>query len=265
MVNRFNDSELNEPLDICLAPNGRDILVSDSPGSRIHVFDKNWNLVCSFGSFGKALGQFNRPACIHTCGSRILISEIWNRRIQIFDQDYQPISIINTGCFVRWFCLDRHGNIFLTDNDFVLMLDKNGIPVKTFGSCGKGDGQFDQPKGIGCNSLGQIIVADRTNKRIQIFSQQGQFLYLFQVPFFPLSIHIDSEDNILVTNDYGVVARGDNDYGIWIFSPNGFMIRQVRLEFNVRGFNSLYLMDRKLFAPNEDGSIYVFSNKRSEI
>lgn len=44
-------------------------------------------------------------------------------------------------------------------------------PLFSFGSEGSGDGQFCRPWGICCDLKGRIIVADRSNNRIQVILQ----------------------------------------------------------------------------------------------
>jgi hypothetical protein len=40
-------------------------------------------------------------------------------------------------------------------------------PALTFGTEGQGDGQMFRPWGIACDRRGRILVADRSNNRIQ--------------------------------------------------------------------------------------------------
>jgi hypothetical protein len=54
----------------------------------------------------------------------------------------------------------------------------------SFGCYGNGDGEFDCLAGVAVNRIGQYIIADRYNHRIQIFDPLGHFLRSFgsQVP-----------------------------------------------------------------------------------
>ena len=45
-----------------------------------------------------------------------------------------------------------------------------------FGSLGKGPGQFDLVHGVAIDQKHRIYVADRTNNRIQVFTEKGQFI-----------------------------------------------------------------------------------------
>ena len=59
-----------------------------------------------------------------------------------------------------YFCLIR-----------VQIFDVNGTFVSSFGSYGQAPGELDCISGIAVNTMGQIIVADRYNNRIQVFDR----------------------------------------------------------------------------------------------
>ena len=52
----------------------------------------------------------------------------------------------------------------------------DGTFIKSFGSWGYGDGQFRAPHSLAMDSQGRLFVADRGNRRIQIFDQEGTHL-----------------------------------------------------------------------------------------
>ncbi|PZC79353.1 hypothetical protein B5X24_HaOG216434 [Helicoverpa armigera] len=61
----------------------------------------------------------------------------------------------------------------------IAVFDSNGIFVKEFGQYGSGEGEFDCLAGVAVNRIGQYIIADRYNHRIQVFDPQGRFLRAF--------------------------------------------------------------------------------------
>jgi len=86
---------------------------------------------------------------------------------------------------VAW---DLAGNVFVADgynNSRVVKVDKNGKWVKTWGDRGKDTSQFNILHSIANDAKGNIYVADRTNRRIQVFDPDGKFLRMFSidVPF----------------------------------------------------------------------------------
>ena len=99
-------------------------------------------------------------------------AEPWKRvtppRPPLIGQFRQPTD-------VTW---DTEGNIFISDgyiNSRVAKYDKTGKWVKSFGEPGKGEGQLNTPHSIAADAKGNIYVADRGNRRIQVFDPDGKF------------------------------------------------------------------------------------------
>jgi outer membrane protein assembly factor BamB len=63
----------------------------------------------------------------------------------------------------------------------VVKVDKNGRWLKTWGERGKEQGQFNILHSIASDAKGNIYVADRTNRRIQVFDPDGTFLRQFTI------------------------------------------------------------------------------------
>jgi DNA-binding beta-propeller fold protein YncE len=71
-----------------------------------------------------------------------------------------------------------NGDIYVTDgyrNARVHRFAKDGQLKKSWGAPGHGPGQFHLPHSIAIDDAGLLYVADRANKRIQIFSPDGDF------------------------------------------------------------------------------------------
>jgi len=76
---------------------------------------------------------------------------------------------------VTW---DPAGDIFISDgyiNSRVAKLSKDGDWIKSFGEPGKGQGQFNTVHSIAADAKGTLYVADRGNRRIQVFDSDGNF------------------------------------------------------------------------------------------
>jgi streptogramin lyase len=77
---------------------------------------------------------------------------------------------------VTW---DPQGNIFISDgyiNSRVAKFDRNGDWVKSWGEPGRTKpGEFSTPHSIAADARGNIYVADRGNRRIQVFDPDGTF------------------------------------------------------------------------------------------
>lgn len=75
--------------------------------------------------------------------------------------------------------LHPNGDIYVTDgyrNARVHRFAPDGRLVMSWGEPGKGPGQFHLPHSIAIDDEGLLYVADRSNKRIQIFTPEGRYL-----------------------------------------------------------------------------------------
>jgi len=81
---------------------------------------------------------------------------------------------------VTW---DSAGNIYVADgygNSRVAKYDRSGKWIKNWGSTGTGEGQFRVVHGIQIDAANNVYVADRDNRRIQVFDTEGTFKTQFR-------------------------------------------------------------------------------------
>src|SRR5260370_5289051 len=73
---------------------------------------------------------------------------------------------------------DAAGSIFVAEGGGkarIAKFDRDGRLLKSWGSRGTGEGQFDQALSVATDARGNIYVADRGNQRIQVFDNEGTF------------------------------------------------------------------------------------------
>jgi hypothetical protein len=117
---------------------------------------------------------------------------VWGRKQEASDEGTGPLKHptppvpAQDGRFrqptdVTW---DPAGNAYISDgyiNSRIAKIDKDGNWVKSWGDRGSEHGQFSTPHGIGADAQGNIYVADRSNRRIQVFDGDGNFLRQFTI------------------------------------------------------------------------------------
>jgi hypothetical protein len=115
------------------------------------------------------------------------VAMVFGRKKESSDENSIPWTHVNpprpavNGQFrqptdVTW---DREGDIFISDgyvNSRVAEYDKTGDWVRQWGEAGQGPGEFNTPHSIAADAQGNIYVADRGNRRIQVFDHEGTFL-----------------------------------------------------------------------------------------
>src|SRR5437879_10287462 len=75
-----------------------------------------------------------------------------------------------------------NGDIFVADghggdsNARIVKFSKDGKFIMTWGKKGSAPGEFNGPHALAFDSKGRLFVADRSNNRIQIFDQNGNFM-----------------------------------------------------------------------------------------
>ena len=113
------------------------------------------------------------------------------------------------------------GSIFVSEghssaagsNARILKFDRTGTFLKSFGKLGKGPGEFDQPHALAMDSQGRLFVGDRSNNRIQILDQDGNFIAEWAQFSRPSGIAIDRDDNIYVADSES--GKVNPEHGAW--------------------------------------------------
>jgi hypothetical protein len=124
------------------------------PERHVWVIDDYHHQIFEFTNDGKSL--------LRTIGERDVAGNDGGHFRRPTDMDWLP-----DGTF---FISDGYGNTRIAK------FDKNANFVKTWGTRGTGPGQFDTPHGIAVGPDRRVYVSDRSNKRIQVFDENGTFI-----------------------------------------------------------------------------------------
>lgn len=85
----------------------------------------------------------------------------------------------------------------------------SGTPMESWGARGDGPGQFSTPHAVWVLDGGRVLVADRENDRVQVFSPTGEHLAMW--PHLPRAMDIwsDGDGHIYVTDQVPRLTRYD--------------------------------------------------------
>ncbi|HHB90025.1 MAG TPA: TIGR03663 family protein [Anaerolineae bacterium] len=169
--------QLTTPRNMAVAEDGR-IYVADTGNHRIVVFSPDGQVVNAWGSFGDQPGQFNEPwdVAVGPDGN-VYVADTWNHRIQKFTPEGEFMT--------AW------GSFVSTDGQLGQM------------------GVFWGPRAIAFTQDGNLLVTDTGNKRVQVFTPEGEPITQFggagiEEGYFdePVGIAVDAEGNIYVADTW---------------------------------------------------------------
>jgi DNA-binding beta-propeller fold protein YncE len=117
---------------------------------------------------------------------------VFGRKQEASDEGTEPLKHVKPplppvdGMFrqvtdVAW---DSAGNTYISDgyvNSRIAKVDKDGNWLKSWGEPGDQPGQFNVPHSIAVDAQNNIYIADRGNRRIQVFNTDGKFLRQFTI------------------------------------------------------------------------------------
>ncbi len=168
------------------------VLEFDEKGKYIHEIGRNL-YACSYAHAIRIDKQDNLWAIDK--GSDMIIrfnpqgrvTMVFGRKKEASDAEAEPWTRVNPprppvdGQFrqptdVTW---DPQGNIFISDgyiNSRIAKYDSNGDWLKSFGKPGNGPGQLNTPHSIASDAKGNVYVADRRNRRVQVLDGDGKLV-----------------------------------------------------------------------------------------
>ena len=118
------------------------------------------------------------------------------------------------------------GQLFVVDggNNRIVSIDETGAVVSAFGSQGRGDAELDGPVGIGIDGKGRVHVADRGNRRIQVFAEDGTYLY--PVPLFVDGTRIEPVDVAVNKEGTELYVTAADRHEVIVFDWKGNVLRR---------------------------------------
>jgi DNA-binding beta-propeller fold protein YncE len=179
--------------------------VATDSQDRIYVFQRKNPPVVVFDPDGKYLGAWGSGEVTDPHGLKIVDDIVYTTDrsdsvAKSFSLDGKPLLELgqrgvhsNTGCTGSPWLAERaagpfnhptemiahpNGAIYVTDgyrNARVHRFTPEGRLVESWGTPGHGQGEFHLPHSIAFDPDGNLYVADRSNKRVQIFTPEGDF------------------------------------------------------------------------------------------
>lgn len=145
------------------------------------------------------------------------------------------------------------GDIYVADgygNARIHRFDSSGALLQSWGRPGKeAPAEFHLPHGVWAHPDGRVFVADRENNRVQIFTDAGNFLEVWEGLARPCDIFIDRA---------GIVYVAELDSLISIFGPDGGLLARWGSPTNSTGMDG----GHQIWVDSV-GDIYVGQNQKA--
>ncbi|UCH58207.1 MAG: hypothetical protein JSV18_05975, partial [Candidatus Bathyarchaeota archaeon] len=149
------------------------------------MFDREGNFLKSWGE-----GIFANPHGVYIdADDRVYCVDKMDHTVRKFTQNGELLLTLGTkeqpgeagAHFNRPtdIALSPSGEMFVSDgygNSRLHRFSPEGEHILSWGEPGDGPSQFNLPHGIWVDRKGRVLVADRQNRRIQLFTQDGEFL-----------------------------------------------------------------------------------------
>ena len=143
------------------------------PQGNIWAADKGSDMVIKFNPEGRVALVFGRKPEASDEGAHPL--EHPKPPLPAVDGQFRQVTDM------AW---DSQGNTYISDgyiNSRVAKVDKNGRWLKSWGAFGKEPGQFNTLHSIAVDAQDRVYVADRGNRRIQVFDTEGKLLKVITI------------------------------------------------------------------------------------
>ncbi|MBL8879853.1 MAG: NHL repeat-containing protein [Phycisphaerales bacterium] len=178
--------ELLRPAGVCIADDG-EIFIADAANDRIQAFDATGAPGRIFGVTAGD-GRLSGPCGVAVDARRVVIADTLNNRIVAFDRSGGAL-LWSSGRYGRAagefaiptdVALSASGEAFVIDseNSRVQRFDLSGRFVREWGLWGYHPGLLAGPTGIAVRGE-RVYVADAMNHRIQVYSPDGELLYMW--------------------------------------------------------------------------------------
>ena len=104
--------------------------------------------------------------------------------VRVINWEDENLGTLGGASLFQWpaaLLVDGDENLYVTDeaNHKVVVMDKDGELIDSWGEQGSGSGQLNRPSGMCFDLEGNIVLSDAMNSRIQRFTRDGKLLQVF--------------------------------------------------------------------------------------
>ncbi|MEW6182847.1 MAG: hypothetical protein AB1500_06670 [Bacillota bacterium] len=256
--------ELNTPLDVAVAENGR-TYIADSLSGRVQVFSR-WGRPQGLLGQGKLSFSYPNTVAVDAKGN-VYVGEFVTGQIRVFTDKGKLLRTLDaksTGAAIAPLdmAVARDGGLLIADRrGAVLILDRNGRVQKRLDRIqGASPETLSYPNGIVQDEdTGRILVADSGNRRLLVLDREGKLVRTITsgkmshprgVCFFDGKYIVAADtfkNDLLVFDLLGrlvKIVKVTNQPGLTYIMPNGLCVYEDRLYVADRAHNIVLVFGR---------------------
>ena len=223
---------------------------------------------CKKSTDKKSPGELNSPRCmsIHYESGNIYIADENNHRVQVFSYNGDYLFMFSEKMnYPRGICVFQN-TVFVTQysGHCVNMYDLEGKLMKSVGSNGNGEAQFNYPHGIDVSDRNHnIYVCDYGNNRVQILTEELKYHSMLGIGLFT------NPREIKVTRDR-VLVLDESDPCMFIFNLEHLLINRIITRGSDKQTNHPYSFDidrdyNIMMSDYTNHCVYVFNKQGEQI
>ena len=223
---------------------------------------------CKKSSEQKAPGELYNPRgiAVHYKTGNIYIADLSNNRVQVFTCNGDYLFIFNEKMNKPLGICITHNRVLVTqyNGHCITMYELEGKLIKSVGSKGSGEAQFNIPFGLAVSDrTNNVYVCDCSNNRIQIFTEDLKFHSMLGIGVF------DQPRDIKVTRDR-VLVLDCSDPCMFVFNSNHVLTNRLITRGDGKQTNNPYSFDidreyNIIMSDYSNHCVYVFNQKGEEI
>lgn len=256
------DQLLRRPRGVASDADGN-IYVTNTPKGVIAVFDRKGNFLFKFAKYGVNPGDLRAPIGISVSDkfNRVYVADRVRFRLVIYDKKGRFIKEIPVLSPVFPY-VAKDGKVYLTTFGPIVIFDKDGNKLNSFGKRGLLPGEFDYPHGIVMDSKGYLYVSDTNNTRLQVLDKNLKVVGVKGAPpssllettrefGLPAGITIDEKNRLYVVDSF--------DFSIKVYTNTGKFLAKYggeggTLEGQFRYPDGICYMGDRTFAIADTGN-----------
>lgn len=194
------------------------VYVADLYNGKISIFTPKGKFIRYFADENKKTDFLKSPGGLRIYNNNLYVTDIQSNRVLKYDLNGKKLLEINSATAKddtlnapNAVTIDSDKNIYISDtgNQRLVVYDKTGKFIRVINGSvgGKGDSKFVNPRGIGVESDGTLLMVDNMTHFVYGFNKDGEQVFQFggmgsdkEQFYLPNGLYIDDKGEVFITD-----------------------------------------------------------------